>query len=116
MAALPHNDARSSADRAPLPAQVARPLGVDNCRTERIALRRGKGSCLFVFPRIPVNVELGHQSDEYSSAIEPDFELNLFHAATVASTTFDLDLARCCLSRMSASRKRNQLFCFATAS
>src|SRR5579859_1798156 len=44
---------------------------------------------VFVLPGIPVNVELGHQSDEYSSAIEPDLELNLFHVATVASTTFD---------------------------
>ena len=43
---------------------------------------------VFVLPGIPVNVELGHQSEEYSSAIEPELELNLFHAATVASTTF----------------------------
>jgi hypothetical protein len=36
-----------------------------------------------------MDVELSHQSDEYSSAMEPDLELNLFHAATVASTTWD---------------------------
>jgi hypothetical protein len=42
---------------------------------------------VFVSPGIPVDIELSHQSDEYSSAIEPDLELNLFHVATVASTT-----------------------------
>jgi hypothetical protein len=35
-----------------------------------------------------VDIKLRHQSDEYSSAIDPALSLNLFHAATVASTTF----------------------------
>jgi hypothetical protein len=44
---------------------------------------------VLVLPGIPVNIELGHQRDEYSSAIEPDLELNSFHAVTAVSATFD---------------------------
>ena len=44
---------------------------------------------VLVFPFIAVDVELRHQSDEYSSAMEPEMELKSFHEATVASTTFD---------------------------
>jgi hypothetical protein len=40
-----------------------------------------------VFPGITVDIGRSHQSEEYSSAIEPDLELNLFHVAPVASTT-----------------------------
>jgi hypothetical protein len=59
---------------------------------------------IFVLPGIPMNVKLGHQSDEYSSAIEPDLELNLFHVATVASTAFDCcNRSRCTLLTNSES-------------
>jgi hypothetical protein len=47
---------------------------------------------VFVRPTVAMDVELGHQSEEYSSAIDPDFALKSFHAFTVAST--DLDFAR----------------------
>src|ERR1700735_4625959 len=40
-----------------------------------------------VLPGVPVNIKLCHHSDDYSSAIEPESELNLFQAATVSSTT-----------------------------
>jgi hypothetical protein len=37
-----------------------------------------------------MDVELRHQSDEYSSLIEPDFALKSFHTFTVDSTASDL--------------------------
>jgi hypothetical protein len=48
---------------------------------------------------VPVDIDLGHQSDEYSSAIDPVLALNLFQAALVASTT----LAILRFSRLSRS-------------
>ena len=41
---------------------------------------------MVVISRISMDVELRHQSDEYSSAIEPAFALKLFHTFTVEST------------------------------
>jgi hypothetical protein len=38
-----------------------------------------------------VDIKLRHQSDEYSSAIEPDLALNPFHAAIVVSTSLVLN-------------------------
>jgi hypothetical protein len=54
---------------------------------------------VLVSPGVAVDMKLRHQSDEYSSAIEPALALNLFHAAIVASTT----LAFTSRSRLSRS-------------
>jgi hypothetical protein len=54
-----------------------------------------------MFPGVAVDIKLRHQSDEYSSAIDPDLALNLFQAAIVASTT----LVFTNLSRLSRSTK-----------
>lgn len=43
-----------------------------------------------MFTGIAVHMELPHYSVVYSSAIEPDLELNSFHETTAASTAFDL--------------------------
>src|ERR1039457_6932882 len=59
----------------------------------RIELRgldhNDKRDRVFVFPGIAVDIELRHCSVVYSSAIDPDLELNLFQEATAASTAFD---------------------------
>ena len=39
---------------------------------------------------VTMDIKLSHQSDEYSSLIDPDFELKSFHAFTVDSTALDL--------------------------
>src|SRR5258708_22305582 len=45
-----------------------------------------KWNGFLVPPGVPVDIKLSHQSDEYSSAIESDLELNLFHIATVVTS------------------------------
>ena len=42
-----------------------------------------------VISRVPMDVELRHQRDEYSSLIEPDLALISFHIFTVESTALD---------------------------
>jgi hypothetical protein len=48
---------------------------------------------VFVIFCVPMGVELRHQSDEYSSLVEPDFALKSFHIFTVDSIA--LDRANC---------------------
>src|SRR5271165_3665577 len=60
-----------------------------------------KRNRVLMFPCIPVDIELRHYSVEYSSAIDPDPELNLFHEATAARTASDF----CNLSRRSRLTK-----------
>jgi len=49
-----------------------------------------KRNRVLMFPCIPVDIELRHHNVEYSSAIEPDPELNLFREGTAACTASDL--------------------------
>jgi hypothetical protein len=44
---------------------------------------------VFVISQVSMDVELRHQSDEYSSLNEPDFTLKSFHIFTVASNASD---------------------------
>jgi hypothetical protein len=57
-------------------------VAVELCRLNN----QDEWNCVLVFSGVPVDIELSHQSEEYSSAIDPDLELNSFHILTVDST------------------------------
>src|SRR5262249_32218942 len=73
-----------------------------------------KRNAVPVLATVEMNVELGHQSVEWSSANDPCFSANSFHSATVDLTTFSWDARRCVsLTRYSARSDSTTLERFA---
>ena len=66
----------------------------NNAASITVELRRldnhHEGNAVLVYAGIAVDIKLRHQSDEYSSLIDPACALNSFHNFTVDSTALDL--------------------------
>src|SRR5271167_2869030 len=63
----------------------ASPVAIELCRLDN----HDEWNTVLMHPRIPVDIKLCHQSEEYSSAMDRVSELNSFHILTVDSTALD---------------------------